>query len=97
MPAVISGDREGLLVAAMAGAGIVYMACFDPSLISTGKLRRLFPGWNAIDSFDIYALYRRTARNVPRVSAFLQFVGEAFAAFDPEERTIRHSPRRSSR
>lgn len=96
-PTVVSGDREGLIVAALGGAGIVYMACFDPSLVSSGKLRRLFPDWNAVDSFGIYALYRRTARNVPRVAAFLHFVREAFAAFDPEERTIRHAPRGADR
>jgi DNA-binding transcriptional LysR family regulator len=96
-PTVLSGDREGLMVAAMEGAGIVYMACFDPSLLSGGKLRRLFPEWGAVDSFGIYALCRRSARNVPRVSAFLQFVREAFAAFDPEERTIRHAPNRATR
>lgn len=90
-PAVISSDREGLIVATTAGAGIIYMACFDPALISTGKLRRLFPDWNSVDSFSIYALYRRNASAVPRISAFLQFVRDAFAVFDPENRTIRHA------
>jgi LysR family transcriptional regulator, transcriptional activator for dmlA len=90
-PAVISGDREGLIVAATAGAGIIYMACFDPALISTGKLCRLFPHWNCVESFNIYTLYRRNANSVPRISAFLHFVREAFAAFDPEERTVRHA------
>ena len=91
-PTLVSGDREGLLVAAIGGAGIVYMACFDPSLVSTGKLTRLFPGWSPVDSFNIHALYRRNARSVPRVASFLQFVREAFAEFDPQEWTVRHAP-----
>jgi len=95
-PTVVSGDREGLMVAAVGGAGIVYMACFDPSLVSSGKLRRLFPDWNSVDSFNIYALYRRNARSVPRIAAFLQFVRDAFAAFDPDEKTVRHALRGTS-
>jgi hypothetical protein len=35
--------------------------------------------------FPIYALYRKTARMSPKPAAFLGFVAEAFAAFDPEE------------
>ena len=93
LPAVVSADREGLLVAASGGAGIVYMACFDPSLISTGKLCRLLPDWDAVDSFNIYAVYRRNAPSVPRVASFLKFVHESFAAFDPHEWTVRHGPR----
>lgn len=90
-PMVVSGDREGLLTAAIGGAGIVYMACFDPALVSSDKLRRLFPEWRSVDSFSIYVLHRRNARSVPRIAAFLRFVHEAFGAFDPGERTVRHA------
>lgn len=91
LPTVVSADREGLIVAAIGGAGLVYMACFDPSLVTTGRLCRLLPGWNAVDSFNIYALYRRSAPSVPRIASFLRFVHEAFAAFDPHELTVRHA------
>jgi hypothetical protein len=39
-------------------------------------------------------MYRKTARASPRVAAFLAFAEEAFAAFDPDERTLLHRPRR---
>lgn len=90
-PTLISPDREGLIVAAMAGAGVMYMACFDPALVVSGRLVRLLPGWSCPASFNIYALYRRSSIPAPRVSAFIQFVKEAFAAFDPQELTVVHA------
>src|SRR5207244_2425387 len=39
-PRVVTPDREGLIVAAMGGAGVIRMACFDPALIESGRLRR---------------------------------------------------------
>jgi DNA-binding transcriptional LysR family regulator len=94
---VVSADREGLMVAAMAGAGIVYMACFDPALIASGQLRRLFPQWTCRESFNIHVMYRRSSNPVPRVAAFVRFVRESFAVFDPEELTIVHAPQTASR
>jgi hypothetical protein len=38
-------------------------------------------------------MYRKTARMPPKVAAFLTFVEEAFAAFDPEEITLLHRDR----
>lgn len=90
-PSVISADREGLIVAAMGGAGLVRMACFDPDLIASGRLQRVLPDWECTDGFNVYALYRRGAPSTPRVRAFLEFVQEAFAAFDPEQVTLWHA------
>lgn len=91
-PILITPDREGLIVAAMAGAGVMYMACFDPALLASGRLVRLLPDWSCPASFNIYALYRRSKIPAPRVSAFVQFAREAFAAFDPQELTVLHAP-----
>lgn len=90
-PFLVTPDREGLLVAAQAGAGVVYMACFDPTLLSSGQLVRMLPDWSCPPSFGIHLLYRRGANSVPRVAAFLQFVREAFADFDPQELTMLHA------
>lgn len=96
-PRIVSHDREGLIVAAIAGAGLIYMACFDPAPIRTGQLRRLMPQWPCGESFNVYALHRRTTRPVPRIAAFLEFVQDAFADFDPDEITIKHAPRAITR
>ena len=85
---VVTPDREGLIVAALAGAGIIRMACFDPSLVQSGRLRRLLPAWECTDGFNVYALHRKSANMAPRIQAFLEFVRESFAAFDPEEVTL---------
>ena len=90
-PALVTPDREGLIVAACAGAGIIYMACFDPALLSSGRLVRLLPDWSCPPSFGIHVLHRRGGASVPRVAAFLRFVREAFADFDPQELTVLHA------
>jgi DNA-binding transcriptional LysR family regulator len=89
-PALVADDREGLLTGAIAGAGLVYLAAFDPALIVSGQLRRVLPDWSCANSFNIYAMYRRGSSRVPRVAAFLQFLHEAFVDFDPHEVTIAH-------
>ncbi|MBS0343402.1 MAG: LysR family transcriptional regulator, partial [Proteobacteria bacterium] len=87
-PNVISSDREGMVVAAMGGAGLIRLACFDPELISDGRLQRVLPDWECTDGFNVYALYRRGAQSNPRIQAFLDFMHEAFAAFDPQQITL---------
>lgn len=87
-PRVVTPDREGLIVAAMGGAGVIRMACFDPALIESGRLRRLLPDWECTDGFNVYALHRRGASVAPRINAFLDFVRESFEAFDPDEVTL---------
>lgn len=89
-PCLVTPDREGLLVAVHAGAGVAYMACFDPAFLTSGRLVRLLPDWSSPPSFGIHLLYRRGASSVPRVAAFLRFAREAFADFDPQELTVLH-------
>jgi len=85
---VVTPDREGLIVAALAGAGIIRMACFDPALVQGQRLQRLLPEWACTDGFNVYALHRKSASLAPRIQAFLAFVRESFEAFDPEEVTL---------
>lgn len=90
-PALVSDDREGLLVGAIAGAGLVYLGAFDPMLLATGQLRRAVPDWSCVNSFSIYAMYHRGSGRVPRIAASLQFLRDAFQQFDPKEVTIAHA------
>jgi DNA-binding transcriptional LysR family regulator len=92
-PRVVTYDREGLIAAVLAGGGLMRLGCFDPYLIASGQLRRVLSDWTCPPGFPIFALYRKTARTPPKVTAFLQFVEEAFAAFDPEEITLFHRDR----
>jgi DNA-binding transcriptional LysR family regulator len=90
IPAVATFDREGLIAAVLAGAGLMKLGCFDPGLVASGQLRKVLTDWSCPGGFPIYALYRKTARMSPKLAAFLGFVAEAFAAFDPEEITLLH-------
>ncbi|MFL6696446.1 MAG: LysR substrate-binding domain-containing protein, partial [Vitreoscilla sp.] len=85
---VVTADREGLIVAALGGAGIIRMACFDPSLVQSGRLQRMLRDWECTDGFNVYALHRKSAHQEPRIQAFMEFVRESFDAFDAEESTL---------
>lgn len=61
---------------------------FDPDWIKSGGLRRVLTDWTLADGFPIHAIYRRTPKLAPEISAFLNFASAAFAAFDPEELTL---------
>ena len=41
-------------------------------------------------------MYRKASRRSPKVAAFLAFAEEAFSAFDPDELTLVHKPRRGN-
>ncbi|MFL6696524.1 MAG: LysR family transcriptional regulator, partial [Vitreoscilla sp.] len=70
---VVTADREGLIVAALGGAGIIRMACFDPSLVQSGRLQRMLRDWECTDGFNVYALHRKSAHQEPRIQAFMEF------------------------
>lgn len=90
-PVIVSSDREGLIVGATSSVGIIFMACFDPGLIVSNQLVRLFPDWTCKASFNIYALYRDKSARIPRVSAFLSFLQRSFRDFDRDEHTVLHA------
>lgn len=89
-PRVITQNADGLIAAVLAGAGLMRLGFFDPYLISSGQLHRVLTDWTCPPGFPILAMYRKTARLSPKVGAFIEFVEEAFAAFDPEEITLFH-------
>jgi len=90
--ALFSNDREGLITAAVNGAGVMRIGMFDPALIASGRLQRVLPDWQCVGGIDVYALYRKASRVAPKVTAFVDFAVEAMGAFDPEELTLIHAP-----
>jgi DNA-binding transcriptional LysR family regulator len=90
VPAVLmTDDREALLAAALAGAGIVRIGMFNAGLIASGALRRVLPEWSCPGGPVLNALYRRTsAGSVPKVAAFLDFFAAALAEFDLDGVTL---------
>jgi DNA-binding transcriptional LysR family regulator len=88
---LMTNDREGLITAVLAGSGLMRIGAFDPTLITAGHLRKVLADWTCLNAYNLYAIYRKTVRVPPKIAAFLQFVTEAFAAFDPEELTLIHN------
>ena len=61
---------------------------FDPALIQSGRLRKVLPDWNCPGAPSLYVVYRKSQRVSPKIAAFLEFVAEAMAGFDPEGMTL---------
>jgi DNA-binding transcriptional LysR family regulator len=95
-PTFVTNDREALISAVVGGAGVMRIGMFDPGLVTSGRLRKLLTDWSCPTRQTIYAMYRKTSRRSPKVAAFLAFTEEAFAAFDPDELTLVHKPRRGN-
>ncbi len=86
-------DRDAMVAAVLAGAGIMRIGMFDPGLLALGLLRRVLPGWSCPGGPTLFALYRRTPHPAPKVAAFLAFAAAAVADFDPRGVTL--TPARS--
>jgi DNA-binding transcriptional LysR family regulator len=101
-PALVTEDREALIAAVVGGAGIMRIGMFDPALVTSGRLRKILTDWTCPGGQAFYALYRKTTRLPPRVTAFLAFIEAAFASFDPDgitmaRRAARTPPPRATR
>jgi DNA-binding transcriptional LysR family regulator len=88
---LVTDEREGLIAAAVAGCGLMRTGLFDPTLITSGRLRKVLKGWSCPGGPGYYAFYRKTSRMPAKIAKFLEFVTEALAAFDPDELTITRS------
>jgi DNA-binding transcriptional LysR family regulator len=91
-PVVITNERVRLINLIADGARVTRLGCFDPTLVTSGRLRRVLEDWSCPIIYSIYAMYRKTPRLAPKIAAFLDFAAEACAAFDPQELTIIHQP-----
>jgi DNA-binding transcriptional LysR family regulator len=91
-PAVVTAERSGLIAAVVAGAGLMRLGCFEPDLVASGRLVPVLTDWSCLGGFNVYAMFRKSSRMPPKVTAFLDFVADAFEAFDPDEVTLLHDP-----
>jgi DNA-binding transcriptional LysR family regulator len=85
---LVTDDREALLEAALAGAGVFRIGMFTPELLSSGRRTRLLAEWAWPGGPELSLLYRRGARLPRRVTAFIEFAAGAVTAFDPLELTL---------
>ena len=85
---LLTDNRQGLIAAAVAGCGLIQTGLLDPALLTSGRLRKVLKDWNCPGGPAYYAFYRKTSRMPAKIAAFLEFVTEALAAFDPDELTI---------
>jgi DNA-binding transcriptional LysR family regulator len=81
-----------MIDAVLGGGGLMRIGMFDPTLITSGRLRKVLGEWQCLGGQPIYALYRKSSSRAPKITAFLEFVGESFGAFDPEQITLVHNP-----
>lgn len=86
---LVTDDREALLEAALAGAGVFRIGMFAPHLLSSGRLVRVLGDWDWPGGPQFSVLYRRSANPPRRITAFVDFAAEAVAAFDPLELTFK--------
>jgi DNA-binding transcriptional LysR family regulator len=85
---LVTDDREALLTAALASAGVFRIGMFNPALLSTGRLVRVLEAWDWPGGPELSMLYRRTARLPRRIVAFMEFAEDAVRAFDPMGMTV---------
>jgi len=90
---ILTDEREGMIAAAVGGCGLMWTGLFDPVLVTSGQLRKVLTEWSCPGGVSIYAIYRKTPRMPAKIAAFIDFVADAFAAFDPNELNIVHSTR----
>lgn len=90
---LMTDDREGLLTTALHGGGIVRVGLVNPQHVADGRLVRVLEEWQCPGGPDLYVLYRKSSLDNPRVRAFLEFVDQVFAEFDPKGVSLQHHPR----
>lgn len=89
---LLCDEREMLITAAVNGVGLIRTGFFDPTLIATGRLRRVMEDWTCAGAPSLYVMYRKAQRQSPKILAFVEFMQESVAAFDPERLTVIHPP-----
>src|SRR6267378_5578736 len=87
---ILTDEREGMIAAAVAGCGLMWTGLFDPVLVTSGQLRKVLTEWSCPGGVSIYAIYRKTPRMPAKIAAFIDFVADAFVAFEPNELNIVH-------
>lgn len=89
---LVTDDREALIEAAIAGAGVFRVGMFAPHLLASGQLVRLLADWQWPGGPQFSMLYRRTPNPPRRITAFIEFAVATVAAFDPLGLTLERGP-----
>ena len=98
-----SNDREALVDATLAGAGVMRLADVTAlDLLASGRLVAALTDWEMLDNPPITLLYRANHRRIPRLRAFVDFATAVFAdlviaAERSPDRLRREEPPRWSR
>jgi DNA-binding transcriptional LysR family regulator len=78
---LVQGD--GLREAGVAGCGIIrLLACHVQDELQSGSLVQILTEWDCIGGPPIMALYRKARPTLPRVSAFVRHLVEAFGPYN---------------
>ena len=85
---LVTDDREALLAAALAGAGLFRIGMFSPDLLSSGRLVNVLREWDWPGGPDLSMLHRRGERLPRRITAFMEFAVDAVRLFDPKGMTL---------
>ena len=78
-PFLIADDRDTLLQAVVAGAGVMWVSDLTVSpLLHRGELQPVLADWVGLEAPPIRLHYRRGGRNSAKVRAFGDFAAEVF-------------------
>jgi LysR family transcriptional regulator for bpeEF and oprC len=71
---VIGDDRDGLIAAAVAGAGVLRAPdLFIRSFLTSRQLTPILTDWHGLGSPPIYVVYRKSQRRYPKVQVFVDW------------------------
>jgi LysR family transcriptional regulator for bpeEF and oprC len=83
-PRVVGDDATALREACARGVGVLRMLNINARpLIDQGRLVALLSDWASLEGPPLHVLYRRGARNSAKLRAFVDFLVDFFAAWEP--------------
>ncbi len=89
VPRLEVNDASVLRVAALAGMGLAWIPDFlCHADLAAGRLRRVLPDWSR-DTPEIHAVFPGGRALTPKVSAFVEFLGERLRIHALEDSTVR--------
>ncbi|HET7765669.1 MAG TPA: LysR family transcriptional regulator [Burkholderiales bacterium] len=83
-PQVVGDDAAALREACARGVGVLWMLDINArTLVDQGRVVAILNDWASLDGAPFHALYRRGAGNSGKVRAFVDFLANFFAAWEP--------------
>ncbi|WP_334187842.1 LysR family transcriptional regulator [Noviherbaspirillum sp.] len=83
---LIADDRDSLVEAAIAGAGVIRVGDLTiQPWMDRGLLQPALSDWTALESPAVYLLYRRDGKQSARVRAFGDFVTDVFSRLSAQQ------------